>query len=211
MGPHAGPKVTSSRTQLRKLSLDDALLFSRVGAGWPTHKTPPGRASGGWSGGRARGGAAAFASPELTEERNTRTANPPTGAARGESCRATSLLGKGLDRAGARTYIPRHAQHQSNTARPRLGMMLPPPQDQSLYGTVFRKRVGVGPDAAQRRCRHWGLGCPTHARRPPRRPPECYAPHTPFHVALHADDRIERLGHSSSFTAIPDQHSLGTY
>ena len=23
---------------------------------------------------------------------------------------------------------------------------------------MFRKRVGVGPDAAQRRCRHWGLG-----------------------------------------------------
>ena len=29
----------------------------------------------------------------------------------------------------------------------------------------------VGPDAAQRRCRHWALGCPTHARRPPRRRP----------------------------------------
>ena len=26
----------------------------------------------------------------------------------------------------------------------------------------------AGPDAAQRRCRHRGLGCPTHARRPPR-------------------------------------------
>ena len=31
--------------------------------------------------------------------------------------------------------------------------------------TPFRKRVGVGPDAAQQRCRHWALGCPTHARR----------------------------------------------
>ena len=37
----------------------------------------------------------------------------------------------------------------------------------------------MGPDAAQRRCRHWGLGCPTHAYRPPRaRPPGwgSYAP-----------------------------------